>query len=392
MHTGGGHFKYFSAPSPQRMKTERLALARHIFHRWRVSKSNSPYGGQPAKAFWSKTAASRDASSIDGFYDPKFNILKSDKIATAGSCFAQHVGRALINAGYAVIDEEPLPPIIPRTISQKYGYGMYSGRYGNIYTIRQLRQILREAFFGDYPSERVWESGGRFFDAQRPNVDPGGLDSPEEVLKHREFHLSRVRRIFERMDIFVFTFGLTEAWCSLDGDVVFPTAPGTIAGTFDPKRYAFRNFQFSEIRQDFEEVRNIVKKLRPSARFLITVSPVPLTATATSQHVEVATSRSKATLRAVCAELYEDFNDVDYYPSYEIITAQSARGSFFHPNMRSVRDEGVAVAMNGFLSAQEPTVSDVAEPAAIKHNPTRAEGIDQDVICEEALLEDFSPE
>lgn len=301
------------------------------------------------------------------------------------------MGRALSDAGYKVIDEEPLPPVIPRTIAQKYGYGMYSGRYGNIYTVRQLRQLLNEAFFGDYPIERVWESGGRFFDAQRPNVEPGGLDSPEEVLKHREYHLSRVRRIFEKVDVFVFTFGLTEAWCTLDGKVVFPTAPGTIAGTFDPKRYAFRNFRFSEIRQDFEDVRNIVRKLRPNVRFLVTVSPVPLTATATSQHVEVATSRSKATLRAVCAELYEDFDDVDYYPSYEIITAQAARASFFHQNMRTVRDEGVAVAMNGFLSAQEPTLSNLAEPTVVERTPAEAEAADQDVVCEEALLEEFAP-
>jgi hypothetical protein len=178
---------------------------------------------------------------------------------------------------------------------------MYSGRYGNIYTVRQLRQLLREALYGKYPNERVWERRGRFFDAQRPNVEPGGLDSAEEVLRHREFHLSRVRKIIEEVDVFVFTFGLTEAWCSSDRETVFPVAPGPLAGTYDPEKYVFHNFRFSEVRKDFEDVRDMIREIRPNVQFLVTVSPVPLTATATSQHVEVATSRSKATLRAVCA-------------------------------------------------------------------------------------------
>jgi GSCFA family len=350
----------------------------------------SPYSGLPSRAFWSKTAAVRSASQIDGFYVPKFGISKDDNIATAGSCFAQHVGRALNEAGYRVLDEEPLPPIIPKAIAQKYGYSMYSGRYGNIYTVRQLKQLLREALHGELPQDRVWERDGRFFDAQRPNVEPSGLDSIEHVLRHREFHLARVREIVEKLDILVFTFGLTEAWCSRDMRTVFPTAPGTIAGAFDPDKYVFHNFRFLEIREDFEEMRAMVREVRPNTRFLVTVSPVPLTATATEQHVEVATSRSKATLRAVCAELYDDFDDVDYFPSYEIITAQPARGSFFDPNMRTVRNEGVATAMKGFLSMQSATTGEAGE-ITFEGSATKAPEMHEvDVVCEEVLLEEFA--
>ena len=71
-------------------------------------------------------------------------------------------------------------------------------------------------------------------------------------------------------------------------------------------------------------------------KFIVTVSPVPLTATASGQHVEVATAGSKAILRAACGRLIEKFRDVDYVPSYEIITSQTARGAFYAPNLRSV--------------------------------------------------------
>lgn len=345
---------------------------------------SSPYRDLPATAFWSKTAALRDASDVRGFYSPKTLIGKSDALALAGSCFAQHVGRALQDHAFNVLDFERLPPVIPREVSQEFGYCTYSARYGNIYTIRQMKQLLLEAFDHETPTDRVWENNGRFYDAQRPSVDPGGLGNPEDVLTHRQFHLKRVRQLFARAEVFVFTFGLTEAWCTADESTVFPTAPGTIAGAYDPEKYIFKNFRSTEIREDFLFIRNMLKSLTPNIRFLLTVSPVPLTATATGSHVEVATSRSKAVLRTVCAELYDDFDDVDYYPSYEIITAQAARGMFFAPNLRSVRPSGVDVAVGGFISAHSGPQTHASGGGLAKAQNK------EEVICEEMLLDGFA--
>jgi len=49
------------------------------------------------------------------------------------------------------------------------------------------------------------------------------------VRRHRERHLKRVREVFSQAQIFVFTFGLTEAWVERRSGTVYPTAPGTIA-------------------------------------------------------------------------------------------------------------------------------------------------------------------
>jgi len=233
----------------------------------------------------------------------------------------------------------------------------------------------------------VWENGGRFHDAQRPGVDPGGLGSPEEVMLHRAYHLGQVRKLFSQADVFVFTLGLTEAWMDRAKTTVYPTAPGTIAGCFDPGRHVFHNFRFNETFDDFVAVRDRLKAINPDMKFLITVSPVPLTATATDEHVEVATSRSKSTLRAVCAELYDAFEDVDYFPSYEIITAQAARGGYFERNLRSVTSEGVGVAMRTFLAAQTGQQAGGSAAAAEDEAGPQTE---DDVICEEVLLEGFA--
>ncbi len=341
----------------------------------------SPYQNLPDKAFWSLTAAKRAAEDVRDFYSPRVAINREEaRIATAGSCFAQHVGRALRRAGFDVLDMEKMSWVVPEDLAQDMGYGVYSARYGNIYTVRQLRQLLEEALDRRTLAEPVWERGGRFYDAQRPGIEAQGLASPELVLSHRAQHLKNVAHLFWRCNVFVFTFGLTEAWMDKGRTTVYPTAPGTIAGSYDPDRHSFVNFRTAEVVEDFLAVRARLLRMNPAMRFILTVSPVPLTATATQNHVEVATAASKAILRAACAELYDTCPDVDYFPSYEIITAQAAHGSFFEPNLRGVTTKGVATAMNGFLAqALGAAWQGGGEPKT-----------DDELICEDILLEGFA--
>jgi hypothetical protein len=84
-------------------------------------------------------------------------------------------------------------------------------------------------------------------------------------------------------------------------------------------------------------------------RFLLTVSPVPLTATAGGQHVITATTQSKSVLRAVAGEMAATHDFVDYFPSYEIITSPVFGGRFYAPNRRSVEPAGVDHVMRCFF-------------------------------------------
>jgi len=123
---------------------------------------------------------------------------------------------------------------------------------------------------------------------------------------------------------------------------------------------------------------------------------VPLTATATGRHVEVASSYSKSVLRSVCGALQEDYKDVDYFPSYEIITSQTARGENFAPNMRSVTSDGVKRAMGLFMEMHDRPIKGGAAPAPTKTDNAERQARndnddgDDDVVCEEALLEAFA--
>lgn len=357
----------------------------------------SPYSNLPKRAFWRPAVADRHIADFEDvavgpFYRP------DDKIATAGSCFAQHIGRNLRKRGVGYLDLEPAPSGCTPEEAHRHGFGIFSCRYGNIYTVRQLLQLFQEAFELRIPADFVWEKEGRFWDALRPGVDPVGHTRAEDIWALREVHLTKVQELFETATLFVFTLGLTEAWESIEDETVFPTAPGTIAGTFDAQKYRFHNFRYPEIAADLELLWIMMREVNPRIRMLLTVSPVPLTATASDDHVLVATTQSKATLRAIAGDFAATHEDISYFPSYELISTHPIRGQFFNPDLRNVNDAGVDYVMSHFFGGStfpdsDTPVKHVASaktPAPASAPPATAEEDDLELICEEGLLDQFA--
>lgn len=344
-----------------------------------------PYRYLPDNQFWNRSVSKRSIGELDQLYQKKFDISPRDKIAAAGSCFAQHISRRLRSAGYRYLDYECSPKELPENRRGAYGYGMYSARYGNLYTLRQLLQLAEEAFGVKDRVPPVWERSGRFYDPLRPNVEPAGLGSPEEVRDHREYHLSMVRQLFLDMDVFIFTFGLTETWVHTETRRVLPIAPGVMAGEYQPHEYHFHNFTVSEMASDLDAFIGLLKEFRGrDCRFIFTVSPVPLAATAETRHVIVATTYSKSALRVVAGEAARQDSNIDYFPSYEIITSPVSRGQFYDDQMREVLPDGVDTVMSHFFSQHPPhSHSD----RAVKRSTMLD---DDEVVCEEVLLGSFA--
>jgi hypothetical protein len=48
--------------------------------------------------------------------------------------------------------------------------------------------------------------------------------------------------MFEKLDVFTFTLGLTEAWRNRNDGAVFPLPPGVSGGEMNDQRYEFINF------------------------------------------------------------------------------------------------------------------------------------------------------
>lgn len=308
-----------------------------------------PYKSLPAASYWRRSVASVSAQELDPVVATKFNISKNDKVATAGSCFAQHIARYMANSGFNYYVTEPGHVLIPPETKKQYNYGTFSARYANIYTTRQLLQLVQRALGTFVPDEPVWIDEGKFIDPFRPYIQPNGFATLAELMADREAHLRAVRKMMETMDVFVFTLGLTETWRSHTDGAVFPVCPGCGAGSFDANRYEFINLGIDEVVADFREALRLMRQFNPKLRVVLTVSPVPLVATYVNTHVLQATTYSKSVLR-VAADLLAKGDDLtDYFPSYEIITGAYNRGSYFGDDLREVVETGVRHVMCVFL-------------------------------------------
>jgi hypothetical protein len=310
-----------------------------------------PYKSGPTHTSWRRAVGSLKPREVDPVTTLDLKISRETKVATAGSCFAQHIARYLRKSGYNYYVAEPGHPILPEKIRLANNYGLYSARYGNIYTARQLLQLFERAYGLFQPVEDCWkEAEDVFLDPFRPTTQPGGFISELELRLDREQHLAAVRHMFETLDVFVFTLGLTECWVSRADGAVFPICPGVEGGEFAKHRHLFVNETVDDVVGEMSTFLVHLARINPRAEVVLTVSPVPLAATARKdQHVLTATTYSKSVLRVAAEMLRSRFRHVHYFPSYEIITGAFSRGAYYADDLRNILEPGVAHVMELFM-------------------------------------------
>lgn len=308
-----------------------------------------PYRTLPPIAVWRNSVAGRSPEEILPL-DPSSRLIDPDaRIASAGSCFAQRIAENLADLGLSYFVTEPGPEFLLEDERRRLAYGTYTARYGNIYTALQLLQLVERAY-GDFePEEALWQNSvGRYTDPFRPGIHGPGFRSESECRIDREQHFAAVRRMFEAADVFLFTLGLTEAWTSIADGAVFPVCPGCgHGGSFDQDRYRFVNFGVAEVVQHLDQFIRRVRGVNPRLRIVLTVSPVPLIATFSDQHVLPATVYSKSVLRVACEEIRALHPDIDYFASYEIVQNGGGEWAYLE-DRRSVSPEAVAQVIECF--------------------------------------------
>ncbi len=339
-----------------------------------------PYQSLPPHAFWKTGVADNNAFDMPKIWRPEFPILADDKIATYGSCFAQHFGKALAEKGVCWLRTEPAVFGMSKPSLTAYSYDLFSCRTGNIYTTSQLLQWSEWAMEPSKMPDELWEKNGRYYDPLRPTLEPDGFASEKEVATAREVTREAFRQSIIQAQVVVFTLGLTERWQNKRLGFEYGICPPP--AHFDAKNHVFSNMTFREVEAALLQAIANFRQLNPTLKILLTVSPVPLVATATGGHVLAATTHSKAILRAVAGQVALDHKFVDYFPSYEIINNPVTRGVFFEHNMRSINKAGVAHVMDIFFAAQRKRFGE---------NNSQAVGLpyDDTVVCEEEMLSAF---
>ncbi|MGB3147543.1 MAG: GSCFA domain-containing protein, partial [Paracoccaceae bacterium] len=132
---------------------------------------------------------------------------------------------------------------------------------------------------------------------------------------------AETRRIFDETDVFILTFGLSEVWYDEPtGNVFWRTIP---KDAYDPARHKFRVSTVEENRDNLRAIYRLIRKHRPDAKIIFTLSPIPLIATFRDVACLTANSVSKSVLRVAIDEVVREFRDegvLHYWPSFELVT------------------------------------------------------------------------
>jgi hypothetical protein len=354
-----------------------------------------PYKLFPSRQFWSQAVTNVPWSDVFAPEQGKFAITRDKHVVSAGSCFAQRISRHLMSKGYDYARYESLPSFIPLATQEELGYHTFSCRYGNIYTLKQLRQLIDQAL-GTVPTVNLFDrnKNGVVLDLLRPNLNKVGFESFDHAAADRKYHLTRVAKMFTEADVFVLTLGLTEAWLDRRSGVVYGTHPSVATGLPTDQEVEAVNFDYAECVADLTYVRDVLKELNPKLEIVLTVSPVGLVATHQPNHILISSTYSKSVLRAVAGKVCEENPRIDYFPSFEIFNLSQSQGQFLSADLRDVNMQGVAVAMSLFekmFLGSSGLKDDVAPqrravPDSREYNPAPV-----DVECDEIMNQVFTP-
>jgi hypothetical protein len=311
--------------------------------------SGTPYDAIEPMQRWSHVPSALADGTFDAQGSAHFTFGNQTLIASAGSCFAARLAERMIAGPYRYLVAEPAPAWLDPAEAIEHGYLPYSARYGSIFSALQLAQLVERAYGRFEPLERAWEVPGGFVDPFRPRISPEPFRSLAELERDREKHFAAVRRVFERAELFTFTLGLTELWLDRRDGAVYPLCPGLAGGSFDPARHAFHNATVAENAAALASFATAVRAVNPGLKIVLTVSPVPLGATAESQHVVRATTYSKSVLRVVAEEFCRANDFADYFASYEMIAPRFLLDDPFEADRRHIRPDAVEHVFQSFV-------------------------------------------
>lgn len=272
---------------------------------------------------------------------PGFRMAPKQTVFTIGSCFARNVEEELVRKGLNV-------PTQAFSAPHEEAPGR-PNRVLNQYNPATMLQAVRGIETGPdsrglYPAEP-----GKCLDAL---LSTGSRPVTTSRAAERREQIDRLyREGLAAADVVVITLGLVEAWYDAEDDIYLNEAPPHPFIKSSGDRFEFHQLGVSECqRMVFELIERLVESGR--RKVVLTVSPVPLQVTFAGGDAVMRNSYSKSVLRVVAELASQAFADVDYFPSYEIITASGLR-SFGEDNVH-VRPRVVANVVNHMLSLYAP--------------------------------------
>ncbi len=296
---------------------------------------------------------------------PSFSFSKTDKIFTIGSCFAREIEKHMSALGFTL-------PALSVTIPAEERNSETANDILNKYSVHSMENEIRWAFGEPLPAaeEFYLKAGDNLWhDAQLvPNLKPGTLERTTE----RRATVSSLFGSIPDCRIIVVTLGLAEAWYDTKTSLYLNGMPPQQAITAEPSRFELHILSLQDIVESLERIHSLLATHgHPDFRILITVSPVPFKATFSGGDALVANMYSKSVQRSAAEVFARKHSNVDYFPSYEIVSLSDRKLAYELDNIH-VTTQLVSHIMNTVAAAYVPEEGESAsEPVAMKIAKTR---------------------
>ena len=303
----------------------------------------------PASARWPGEGPSgeRLEGAVEVACRPSFQITPGDLIFTAGSCFARNIEFRLADVGL----ETPMyGPEVERRLEGLDAQPHFFNKY-NVAVIRQELAWAAGEDQGTKGQELIALPDGALFDAL---LNPRKGAAPPHVARSLRHYAEQLYRRFPQCRVVVITLGVAELWRDRRSGLPLNKAPPAALAEAEPDRFVLEVMDYREVLNELEAIHDLLSRHgHPDFRMLVTVSPVPLSATFRPIDVIAANAYSKAVQRAAVEAFAAGHPNVDYLPSYETVV-QSDRRLAFDSDNRHVQGPMVDRVVDRFLSAYAP--------------------------------------
>ena len=246
---------------------------------------------------------------LQGWTPKQPEITATSQVTAFGSCFAANISNWLAKRSYNVLNKS-------EEAGKSYVVECGEGMVNSFVILQQFEWAWENKVF----DQELWHG----YDTEAYGYDP-------EVQ-------AQTKKMFDETDLFILTFGLSEIWYDEPtGNVFWRTIP---KANYDPDRHKFRVSTVEENKDNMRAIYDLIRKHRPDAKIIFTLSPIPLQATFRPNSCITSSAVSKAVLRTAIDEVVREKADegvLHYWPSYELVT--DAFQMPFKHDRRHVEDE-----------------------------------------------------
>jgi hypothetical protein len=288
-----------------------------------------------ATSLWPTRETGRLEPCYEPALAPRFRLKRGSKIFTIGSCFARNIEEHLAPLGF------DLPMLAFGVPEEEWPTRPFARRAGilNKYTPPSMfQEVLHALTVMANPGaiDRLTDSllyplkNGMVIDLELGGYIPV---TPARARERRRQVFDVFRHAFDA-DCVVITLGLIECWFDSRRQCFIQETPNRSAMRREAGRFGFKMLDHSEVLATMRALtRQLLQAGNTAKQILLTVSPVPLTATFSGMDVVVANSYGKSVLREVAQLIRDEFDQVDYFPSYEMVVLSKEAATWEHDLM-----------------------------------------------------------